>query len=83
MNRKFIKENKTLVKEFIGAIIKSIIGNKAAKNINNMIDSDPELRKTRDDFVRLGKSLRDKLADIKKRDPERYEYLVKKYRINV
>ena len=83
MNRKFVKENKTLVKEFIGAIIKSIIGNKAAKNINNMIDSDPELRKTRDDFVRLGKSLRDKLSDIKKRDPERYEYLVKKHKINV
>ena len=39
MNKKFVKENKKLVKEFIGAVIKSIIGNRAAKNINNMIDS--------------------------------------------
>jgi len=83
MNRKFVKENKKLVKEFIGAVIKSIIGNRAAKNINNMIDDDPELRKTRDDFVRLNKQLDDKLSDIKKRDPERYEYLVKKYKIKV
>ena len=83
MNRKFIKENKTLVKEFIGAIIKSIIGNKAAKNINNMIDSDPELSKTKDDFVRLNKQFKDRFADIKKNDPERYEYLVKKYKIKV
>ena len=83
MNRKFVKENKTLVKEFIGSIIKSIIGNRAAKNINNMIDSDPQLRKTRDDFVRLNKQLEDRFADIKKRDPERYEYLVKKYKIKV
>ena len=48
-----------------------------------MIDSDPELRKTKDDFVRLNKQLNDKLSDIKKRDPERYEYLVKKYKIKV
>ena len=33
------------------AIIHFIIGNKAAKDINNMIDSDPKLRKTRDEFV--------------------------------
>ena len=83
MNRKFVKENKTLVKEFIGSIIKSIIGNRAAKNINNMIDSDPQLRKTRDDFVRLNKQLEDRFADIKKDDPEYYDYLVKKYKVNV
>tara|TARA_R100001509_G_scaffold73174_1_gene40833 strand:- start:1730 stop:1981 length:252 start_codon:yes stop_codon:yes gene_type:complete len=83
MNRKFVKENKTLVKEFIGSIIKSIIGNRAAKNINNMIDSDPQLRKTRDDFVRLNKQLEDRFADIKKDDPEYYDYLVKKYKVKV
>lgn len=35
------------------AIIHFIIGNKAAKDINKMIDDDPELRKTRDEFVFL------------------------------
>ena len=39
------------------AIIHFIIGNKAAKDINNMIDSDPKLRKTRDEFVFMGREL--------------------------
>jgi uncharacterized protein YaaR (DUF327 family) len=79
MNRKFVKENKTLVKEFLGKLISSIIGAKTSSDFNKMMKQDKgfasDINKIRD----LRKDLDKKLQNIKKKDPELYNQLKNKY----
>ena len=45
MNRKFVKENKTLVREFIAGLISAIVSGKISKNLEKSLMSKPETKK--------------------------------------
>ena len=75
MNRKFVKENKTFLREFIADILSKILTGRAEKTVKNLIDKDPELQKKRKELFRLRKSVEDRMAKIKKSDPKLYNQL--------
>jgi len=81
MNRKFVKENKKTIREFLGNAIVNIIGRVASNRINRMIDNDPKLRKTRDDYIKLGKQIDDRLKKLKQKNPEEYDKFIKKIKL--
>ena len=60
MNRKFVKENKKVLREFLGKAIVNFFTNQGKKEIARMIDNDPELRKVRSSLI---KNTNDKLDD--------------------
>tara|TARA_B100001094_G_C17994273_1_gene701835 strand:+ start:34 stop:270 length:237 start_codon:yes stop_codon:yes gene_type:complete len=75
MNRKFIKENKLFLREFIADILSKILSGRAKKQVQNVIDKDPELQKQRKKLFRLRKSVEDRMDRIKKSDPDLYNQL--------
>tara|TARA_A100001201_G_scaffold30940_2_gene33489 strand:+ start:118 stop:354 length:237 start_codon:yes stop_codon:yes gene_type:complete len=75
MNRKFIKENKSFLREFIADILSKILTGRAKKQVQNVIDKDPELQKKRKELFRLRKSVEDRMNRIKKSDPNLYNQL--------
>ena len=52
MNRKFVKENKKVLREFLGKAIVNFFTNQGKKEIARMIDNDPELRKVRSSLIK-------------------------------
>ena len=79
MNKTFIKENKSVIREFIGSIISSFFANQGSKTIDNIINKNPELKQRRDKITKLGDEIRDKLRKLKTTDPEAYKVLSKRY----
>jgi len=45
MNKKFVKENKALVKEFIGALISKIVSGSINRSIEKKMKKDPAFNK--------------------------------------
>ena len=78
MNKKYIKENKTLVKEFIGALAKAIVQKKADRFIKKL-SKDPENRKSFDRIQSLTNDLKIKLDKLEKTNPEFVKDFRKKY----
>lgn len=79
MNKTFIKENKSVIREFIGSIISSFFANQGSKTIDNIINKNPELKQRRDKITKLGDEFRDKLRKLKTTNPEAYKALSKRY----
>ncbi len=75
MNRKFIKENKSILREFIADILSKILTGKARRQVQNIIDKDPELQTKIKKIFRLRKSVEDRMDKIKKSDPNLYNQL--------
>ena len=75
MNRKFVKENKKVLREFLGKAIVNFFTNQGKKEIARMIDKDPELRKVRSDLIKQTKELNKRLPALKKSNPELYKIL--------
>ena len=73
MNRKFVKENKTLVREFISGLIASIVAGKLSKGLEKKLMAKPETRKSIERIRTLRKSMETKLDKIKRDDPEFYK----------
>ena len=48
MNKKFVKENKKPLREFLSAIVAAIVAGKASGKIDRAISKNPELKKQRD-----------------------------------
>ena len=59
MNRKFVKENKKVLREFLGKAIVNFFTNQGKKEIARMIDKDPELRKVRSSLIKNTKEFVD------------------------
>ena len=57
MNRKFVKENKKVLREFLGKAIVNFFTNQGKKEIARMIDNDHELRKVRSSLIKNTKEL--------------------------
>ena len=78
MNRKYIKENKSLVKEFIGALAKAIVQKKADRFIKKL-SKDPDNKKSFDKIKSLTNDLKIKLDKLEKTNPEFVKDFRKKY----
>ena len=48
MNRKFVKENKKVVREFLGGLLTKIVTGKVNRKVQNLIDNDPEIKKSKE-----------------------------------
>jgi len=73
MNRKFVKENKQLVREFIAGLISSIVSGKISKNLEKSLMSKPETKKDIEKLRAIRKSLDTRLDKIKKENPRLYK----------
>ena len=70
MNRKFIKENKKLMREFIGSFVKAMASKKAVKGFDAFIKNDPVLKKHNMDVARIGKQIKQRIEKRKAEDPK-------------
>jgi|TARA_B100001094_G_scaffold12817_1_gene11284 Na+/phosphate symporter len=77
MNRKFVTENKRVLREFFIDMLKSLVSKRAISNLDKIIDADPELKKEKDAIVRMSNSLRKKVQKAKKDDPAQYKRFLK------
>ena len=75
MNRKYIKENKKLVKEFIGTLVKAILS-KQADSIVKKIANDPATKADVKQIRKLTKDIENKLDKMQKTNPD----IAKKFR---
>jgi len=75
MNRKFVKENKTLVREFIAGLISSIVAGRLSKNLEKKLMSKPKTKKDIEDLRAIRKSIKTRLDRIKKDNPELYKQI--------
>jgi hypothetical protein len=73
MNRKFVKENKPLVREFISSLISAIVTGKLSKGLEKTLMSKPETKKDILDLRKMRKDLEKRLEKTKQRDPEAYK----------
>ena len=69
MNKKFVKENKKPLREFLSAIVAAIVAGKASGKIDRAINKNPELRKQRDKVQKMGKEFDKELRDYLKKNP--------------
>jgi len=72
MNKKFVKENKALVKEFIGALISKIVSGSINRSIEKKMKKDPAFNKAVTNLRIDYKELNKRLDKIKKDDPDFY-----------
>ena len=79
MNRKFVKENKQVIREFIGKLLVNILTKRNKKALDKVIAADPTLRKNKDDMIKLSKKIQDKISDIEKSNPKLAQSLRKAY----
>tara|TARA_R100001443_G_scaffold16799_2_gene27212 strand:- start:3279 stop:3521 length:243 start_codon:yes stop_codon:yes gene_type:complete len=70
MNRKFVKENKQVLREFIGKLLISLITKKNKRALDKAIDADPALKKNRQEMEKLTKDIRDRINKLQKTNPE-------------
>tara|TARA_R100000152_G_C6611039_1_gene64901 strand:+ start:41 stop:301 length:261 start_codon:yes stop_codon:yes gene_type:complete len=70
MNRKFIKENKSVLKEFIASVLGAILAKRGVSKLDKFIDSQPELKRKRQEIEKLGKDLKARIEKVKKTNPE-------------
>jgi|TARA_R110002074_G_scaffold164702_2_gene324507 hypothetical protein len=73
MNRKFVKENKKELREFIGSIISKVVGSALTRNIDRDLDKHPGIKKSKNDLLKVSNELDKRLEKMKKRNPELYK----------
>ena len=78
MNRKYIRENKTLVKEFIGTLVKAILS-KQTDSIVQKIANDPETKGDVKQIRKLTKDIEKKLDKMQKTNPDFAKKFRQKY----
>ena len=79
MNRKFVKENKQVLREFIGKLLISLITKKNKRALDKAIEADPALKKNRQEMDKLTKDIRDRINKLQKTNPEIAKNLRKAY----
>ena len=82
MNKKFVKENKGLVKEFLGNLLTKIITGKVNKKFDKMIANDPKIQQHKKNIKKIEKQMLDKVKDAYNTNPE-FKRVIDKYNIQV
>jgi len=73
MNRKFVKENKQLVREFLGRILGKVLVGKLHHDLKN----DPIIKQTKVNIQKIEKQMMDKIEKKRKQDPDFAKKLAK------
>ena len=75
MNRKYIKENKKALREFLGATIAAIVTGALTKGFDSKkeLDKHPDLKKSRQELDKVTSDLDKRLEKLKRKDPEAYK----------
>ena len=79
MNRKFVKENKQVIREFIGKLLVNILTKRNKKALDKVIAADPTLKGKKQDMLRLRKGIESRLDKLDKSNPELIANLRKAY----
>jgi len=84
MNKKFVKENKKQLKEFLGTLLTKAVGATLTRGFDKEKEFEkfPELKKSQDDLRKLGRQLDKRLEKIKRTRPEVYARLKAQGRTN-
>lgn len=82
MNRKFVKENKPLVREFLGKLLTNIILGKVDKDFQKLIDKDPSIQQKKEKIKDMEKQLLDKVRDAYKNNPK-FKRVMDKHNIQI
>ena len=61
MNKKFVKENKKIVREFLGAILTGIITGKMNRSLRKKIENDPAIQQHKINIQKIEKRMEDKV----------------------
>jgi hypothetical protein len=70
MNKKFVKENKKIVREFLGAILTGIITGKMNRSLRKKIENDPAIQQHKINIQKIEKRMEDKVKAKMKADRE-------------
>lgn len=79
MNKKFVKENKQILREFIGKLLVALFSNRNKRELDRMIEKDPVLKQKKDNIEKLGKEISIRLDKLEKTYPELAARLRKAY----
>ena len=79
MNRKFVKENKQVIREFIGKLLVNILTKRNKKALDKVIAADPTLKGKKQDMIRLRKSIESRIDKLDKSNPDLIANLRKAY----
>ena len=66
MNKKFVKENKKVLREFISNIVAAALGAKGLRDIDKVIDANPELKRKKAEINKSAQELKNLLMIIHK-----------------
>ena len=75
MNRKFVKENKKALREFLGGIVSSLLTGKMKRNVYSDLMKNPEIRKQKTQLDKLATDFEKKVDKIKFTNPSLYRRL--------
>ena len=78
MNKKYIKENKSLIREFLGALIKAVAQRQANKLVRDLRNKSPENAKAIDDMHKLASDITKRIKDMEKTNPAKAKILKQK-----
>ena len=70
MNRKFIKENKKTIKEFLGKFLSNVLTKRSNKALTKAIESAPTMKSRSDKIIKLGNQISQRLDKMEKDNPE-------------
>ena len=73
MNKKVVKENKQLVREFLGAILGSLLVGKLNRDLKN----DPIIKQSAANIKKIEKQMMNKIEKKRKQDPDFAKKLAK------
>ena len=78
MNKEYIKENKTLMREFLGTLIKAVAKRQANKLVKDLRKQSPENAKAIDDMHKLASDINRRIKDLEKKNPAKAKILKQK-----
>ena len=79
MNRKFVKENKKVLREFLSNIVAAALGAKGLRDIDKVIDANPELKQRKAELNKNAQELTTRIKKFIAANPEDAARLKKKY----
>jgi len=75
MNKKYVKENKQVLREFIKNLLATMIAGKGMRKIQKLIDKDPVMKAKQQRVTKLGDDIRKRIEKYKTSDPKKYNHL--------
>ena len=87
MNRKFVKENKKVLRECLSNIVAAALGAKGLRDIDKVIDANPELKQRKAEINKNAQELTTRIKKFIAANPEdaaklkkKYSYYLKRYK---